>query len=161
VHVTPGQVIDLGAGPTPAHIDDPIERQYEFRETRTRVHRAHFRRLVLRPYDKQCAICSLRQERLLDAAHIIGDLEEHGEPVVSNGLSLCSIHHRAFDNQLVGVSPDYEVHVSRRLLEDDDGPMLELLKQCHRQPLLVPKQRSARPDPERLAIRFEHFRSAA
>ena len=53
------------------------------------------------------------------------------------------------------------MHVSRRLLEDEDGPMLELLKRFHRQPLLVPKQRSSRPDPERLAIRFEHFRSAA
>ena len=83
------------------------------------------------------------------------------EPVSSNGLSLCSIHHRAFDNQLVGVSPDYQVHVSHRLLEDEDGPMLELLKRFHRQPLLVPKRRAARPDPERLAIRFERFRNAA
>jgi putative restriction endonuclease len=41
---------------------------------------------------------------------------------------LCAIHHRAFDQNLVGVSPDYMVHVSRRLLEDEDGPMLELLK---------------------------------
>jgi putative restriction endonuclease len=86
VHVTPGKVIDLGEGPTPAQIDDPIERQYEFRETRTRVHQAHLRRLVLPPYEKRCAICSLRQERLLDAAHIIGDLEERGEPVVSMAL---------------------------------------------------------------------------
>jgi len=115
----------------------------------------------LPPYEKRCAICSLRQERLLDAAHIIGDLEERGEPVISNGLSLCSIHHRAFDNQLVGVSPDYEVHVSHRLLDDDDGPMLELLKGFHRRPILVPKRRSARPDPERLAVRFELFRSAS
>jgi putative restriction endonuclease len=161
VHVTPGQVIDLGAGPTPAQIDDPIERQYEFRETRTRVHQAHFRRLVLPPYEKRCAICSLREERLLDAAHIIGDLEELGEPVISNGMSLCSIHHRAFDNHLVGISPDYEVHVSTRLLEDEDGPMLELLKGFHQRRLHVPERRSWRPDPERLAVRFERFRAAA
>src|SRR5581483_8440934 len=32
---------------------------------------------------------------------------------------------RAFDQHLIGVSPDYEVRVSRRLLEDDDGPMLD------------------------------------
>jgi hypothetical protein len=49
-------------------------------------------------------------------------------PTVSNGLSLCVIHHRAFDQKLVGVSPEYVVHVSRRLLEDEDGPMLDLLK---------------------------------
>lgn len=34
----------------------------------------------------------LKETRLLDAAHIIGDLEEHGAANVSNGLSLCSIH---------------------------------------------------------------------
>jgi putative restriction endonuclease len=161
VHVTPGKVIDLGASQTWAHIDDPIERQYTFRRTRSRVHQDRFRRLVLPPYDSRCAICSLRQERLLDAAHIIGDLEEDGDPVIANGLSLCSIHHRAFDNDLVGISPDYEVRVSRRLLDDEDGPMLDLLKEFHRRPIHVPHRRAWQPDRERLAIRFERFRSAA
>lgn len=161
VHVTPGRVIDLGAAPVPSTIEDPIERQYVFRETRVRVHQDQFRRMVLPPYDMRCAICSLREERLLDAAHIIGDAESHGEPVISNGLSLCSIHHRAFDGNLVGVSPDYEVHVSRALLDDDDGPMLDLLKGFHRQPLHVPTRRSSRPDPERLELRFERFKAAA
>ena len=109
VHVTPGRVVDRGATLIPAPIDDPIERQYVFRKTRVRVHQDQFRRLVLPPYDTRCAICSLREERLLDAAHIIGDIEERGEPVVSNGLSLCSIHHRAFDRDLVGITPSYEI----------------------------------------------------
>ncbi len=161
VHVTPGKVIDLGNKPIPAQIEDPIERQYAFRETRVRVHQRHFRRLILPPYQTKCTICSLREERLLDAAHIISDADEHGEPVISNGLSLCTIHHRAFDNDLVGISPDYEVHVSRSLLEDEDGPMLDLLKGFHRQPIQLPRRRTWRPDPERLAIRFERFRSAA
>lgn len=161
VHVTPGRAHDLGASPVPARIDDPIERQYVFRETRLRVHQAQFRRLVLPPYATRCAICSLKEERLLDAAHIIGDTEDRGEPVVSNGLSLCSIHHRAFDRGLVGISPDYEVHVSRNLLDDDDGPMLELLKGFHRRSILVPERRSHRPDRELLALRFERFEAAA
>ena len=50
---------------------------------------------------------------------------------VTNGLSLCTIHHRAYDQDLVGIDADYKVHVARRLLEDDDGPMLELLKTFH------------------------------
>jgi putative restriction endonuclease len=65
---------------------------------------------------------------LLDAAHIAADAEPEGAPQISNGLSLCSIHHRAFDHNLVGVSPDYRVHISEHLLEDEDGPMLEVLK---------------------------------
>ena len=83
-----------------------------------------------------------------------------GEPTVSNGLSLCSIHHRAFDQDLVGISPDYEVHVSRRLLEVDDGPMLELLKTAHRRPIAVPRRREWRPDRTQLAVRFERFAAA-
>jgi putative restriction endonuclease len=80
---------------------------------------------------------------------------------VSNGLSLCTIHHRAFDQDLVGVSPDYEVRVARRLLEDDDGPMLEILKGSHGITIELPKRRAAQPDRERLAVRFERFKSGA
>ena len=59
-------------------------------------------------YANQCAICRLKELRLLDAAHIVADVEARGEPTVTNGLSLCAIHHRAFDQNLVGVSPDYD-----------------------------------------------------
>jgi putative restriction endonuclease len=94
---------------------------------------------------------------LLDAAHIVADVEEAGEPVVSNGLSLCSIHHRAFDEDLVGVAPDLRVHVSPRLLEDEDGPMLDVLKGFHGATIEAPSRRLWRPDPDRLAVRFERF----
>ena len=112
----------------PVHIPDAIERRYVVREVKQRIHQAQFRGAVLPAYRDRCAICRLREVRLLDAAHIVGDAEEAGEPVVSNGLSLCSIHHRAFDEDLVGVAPDLRVHVSRRLLDDEDGPMLDVLK---------------------------------
>jgi putative restriction endonuclease len=138
-------------------IDDPLERRYANRNVRVRVHQRRFRWRVLPAYRNRCAICSLKEVTLLDAAHIVGDLEPHGEPAVSNGLSLCSIHHRAFDQDLVGVSPDRDVHVSRRLLEDDDGPMLELLKGFHGRPIVVPASRGLQPDRERLAARFERF----
>jgi putative restriction endonuclease len=107
-------------------------------------------------YASQCAICRLKELRLLDAAHILGDVEG-GEPAVSNGLSLCAIHHRAFDQNLVGVSPDYLVHVSRGLREDEDGPMLDLLKGFHELPLFVPQRAADRPDRERLDARFTQF----
>jgi putative restriction endonuclease len=102
----------------------------------------------------------LKESRLLDAAHIVGDLEEGGEPMISNGLSLCSIHHRAFDQDLVGVSPDYEVCVSARLLDEIDGPMLDVLKTFHQQPIVLPERRTWRPDRVRLAARFEKFAAA-
>ncbi len=114
---------------------------------------------MLPAYASQCAICRLKELRLLDAAHITAEAES-GEPVVSNGLSLCSIHHRAFDHDLVGVSPDYAVQVSRRLLDDEDGPMLDLLKGAHGATIHVPERRSWRPDRDLLARRFERFLAA-
>lgn len=145
----------------PVLIDDPIERRYVVRETRSRVHQARFRGRVVPAYSSQCAMCRLKEIRLLDAAHILGDLEERGDAVVTNGLSLCSIHHRAFDRDLVGVSPDYEVRVSPRLLEDEDGPMLELLKGFHGQALHVPGKTTLRPNRERLAERYDRFLTRA
>ena len=141
--------------------DDPIERRYAVRETKVRVHQAQFRGRVLPAYREQCAVCRLKEVRLLDAAHIVGDAERGGEAAVSNGLSLCTIHHRAFDQDLVGIAPDYTVHVARKLLEDEDGPMLELLKGFHEQPIALPARRAWQPDRKRLALRFERFAASA
>jgi putative restriction endonuclease len=157
VTVAPGALIGPLDEPEPVSLEDPLERRYAVRETRVRLHQARFRGRVVPAYDSRCAICSLNELRLLDAAHIVGDRELAGEATIRNGLSLCSIHHRAFDQNLVGVSPDYLVHVSRRLLDDEDGPMLALLKGFHATPLRLPTRATDRPDRERLEARFERF----
>lgn len=163
VHLSPQKGIFRAAVQRGPAANDPIERRYAVREVRVRIHQARFRGRVVPAYREQCAICRLKEVRLLDAAHIVADVEESGEPLVSNGLALCSIHHRAFDHDLVAVSPDYETRVSQRLLEDDDGPMLELLKTFDRQRIYVPRRSEWRPDRDRLASRFDAFlaRSAA
>ena len=161
VVVSPGRMVGPLDEREPFLVEDPAERRYAVRETRVRLHQARFRGRVLHAYANTCTICRLKEGRLLDAAHIAGDLEEAGEPIVANGLSLCSIHHRAFDRDLIGVAPDYKVHVSRRLLDDEDGPMLDLLKQCHAQPIVVPTRPAWKPDPERLAERYERFTLAS
>jgi putative restriction endonuclease len=136
---------------------DPLERRYAVREAKVRLHQGRFRGLVLPAYSDRCAICRLKELRLLDAAHITPDTADSGVAAVSNGISLCTIHHRAFDQDLVGVSPDFHVRVSRRLLDEEDGPMLELLKQFERAPLHVPRRAELRPDRDRLAARFDRF----
>jgi putative restriction endonuclease len=157
VVVSPGRMVGPLDEREPFAIENPIERKYVVREAKARVHQRRFRSRVLTAYRDSCAICRLKESRLLDAAHIVDDAQPLGEPVVSNGLSLCSIHHRAFDKDLVGISPDYDVHVSRRLLEDDDGPMLELLKTFHGQAIVLPSRPGWQPDREQLAQRFERF----
>jgi putative restriction endonuclease len=143
----------------PVLLADPLERRYAVREMRVRVLQARFRGRVLPAYSTQCAVCRLKEMRLLDAAHITADAEA-GEPVISNGLSLCSIHHRAFDQDLMGISPEYAVQVSQHLLDDEDGPMLDLLKRAHGSAIHVPERRAWRPDRDLLARRFERFLAA-
>ena len=104
VLVTPGAMAGPIDEPHPIPLEDPIERRYAVRATRVRLHQARFRGRVVPAYRSQCAICTLKEIRLLDAAHIVGDLEHGGDATVRNGLSLCSIHHRAFDQHLVGIS---------------------------------------------------------
>jgi putative restriction endonuclease len=141
---------------------EPVERRYAVRETRVRLHQARFRGRVLPAYANQCTICRLKETRLLDAAHIAADADEAaGEPTVTNGLSLCSIHHRAFDNDLIGVSPGYVVQVHPRLRDEEDGPMLAVLNAAHGASIVVPRRTAWRPDRELLAQRFERFQTVS
>jgi putative restriction endonuclease len=142
---------------------DAPERRYALREVKARLHQASFRDVVLAAYGGRCAISHLPEPRLLDAAHIITDTDEQlGQPVVSNGLPLTKIHHAAFDAHLIGVDPDYRIHVSDRLLEIHDGPFLELgLKGIVGQEIQLPRRSDDRPDRDRLARRFEEFKKAA
>lgn len=144
----------------PGH-GSPAERRYAERIAKRRLHQAEFRGRILLAYETRCAVCTLRHGRLLDAAHIITDREEGGEPVVENGLSLCKIHHAAFDSDLLGISPDYRVGINDELLEETDGPMLEHgLQEMHGRALTLPGRKRDWPDRDRLATRWTAFQSA-
>jgi putative restriction endonuclease len=98
----------------------------------------------------------------LDAAHIVADSEDEGDPVVSNGLALCKLHHAAFDSFFLAVRPDYTIEVRRSILEESDGPMLlHGLKQMHGQPIQLPRSGADRPDRERLEQRYQRFLRAS
>ena len=132
-------------------------------ETKKRLHQPVFRATVLRAYRTSCAVCSLRLGQLLDAAHIVADSAEAGIPSVRNGLALCKIHHAAFDANILGILADLVVEIREDLLHENDGPMLKHgLQQRHNQKLLViPRRRTDLPDPDRLAQRYEAFRTAS
>ena len=137
------------------------ERRYALRMVKDRLHQDTFREAVLHAYRGRCAITGLPETRLLDAAHIISDGDEAlGQPVVPNGLSLSKIHHAAFDAHLLGIDPDYRLHVSDRLLDQEDGPMLLALKQLNGSELHLPTRSQDYPDRDRLDRRFEVFREA-
>lgn len=141
---------------------ETADRRYALRQVQQRLHQASFRDAVITAYQGRCALSGLPEPMLLDAAHIIGDRDEgFGQPVVPNGIPLSKIHHAAFDAHLIGIDPDFEVHVADRLMVQTDGPMLEALKRLHRTRLHLPARVRDRPDRERLEQRFEAFLAAA
>jgi putative restriction endonuclease len=127
-----------------------------------RLHQDDFRKRVMHAYEATCAVCSLKYERLLDAAHIDSDRSEYGDPHTNNGLALCKLHHQAYDNNLIGITPSYVVKVKASVRRATDGPMLlHGLQEMHGRPLWTPTSRNDRPLPERLERRYREFRNSA
>jgi putative restriction endonuclease len=145
----------------PPSTEMAFRRAYATRLFKQRLHQRSFRERVLRAYREQCAICRLRHQELLDAAHIIADTEEGGSPIVPNGLALCKLHHAAFDRHFVGVRGDYTIEVRPDVLRERDGPMLiHGLQQLHGRRIAVPRAVELRPDPQLLWRRYQVFRAA-
>ena len=142
-------------------VGSEVRREYAIVEVKRRLHQGEFRERVLRAYRHQCALCRLRHEVLLDAAHIIPDSEPDGAPEVNNGLALCRLHHAAFDRFFVGIREDYVIQVRPDVLREHDGPTLRhSIQGLHNRRIILPRKRVERPAIDLLAERYERFRDA-
>ena len=79
-----------------------------------------FRESVLRAYGYRCSVCafSLRLHDApvaLDAAHIRWH-SARGPDVVSNGLALCALHHRLFDQGLFTIHPGNRMAIANSVV---------------------------------------------
>jgi len=138
-----------------------IRRRYATAAVLVRLHQRTFREKVLHAYRHSCALCRLKHDSLLDAAHIIPDSEEAGEPLVSNGLSLCKLHHAAFDQNILGISPDFITEIRTDILNETDGPMLKYgLQEMHGLRISLPRRQEDKPNREALAERYRLFKLA-
>jgi putative restriction endonuclease len=136
-------------------------RAYVTAVVRQRVHQKSFRERVLQAYRRCCAICRLRHQELLDAAHILPDRHPLGDPTVPNGLALCKLHHAAFDADILGVTPDLRVAVRLDVLNESDGPMLiHGLQGFQGARILVPRAPQLQPNRDFLAERYARFLKA-
>lgn len=154
-------VSSTGAWNPPAP-PDPIERRYALRSVHQRLHQAVFRERVLAAYGYRCALSGLPERRLIDAAHIVPDSHELGQPDVRNGICMSKIHHAAYDTGLIGIDPDCTIHVSERLLALHDGPLLEeAIKRLAGRKIQIPADTLATPNRDLLALRYEQFVAGA
>lgn len=151
----PGET-SLFAGGSPE-----LLKSYATVAAKRRLHQRRFRELVVAAYARRCAICRLQRSELLDAAHIVPDRDERGLPEVPNGLSLCRIHHGAFDVGILGISPDYKVHIRADVLAEKDGPMLlHGLQEMDQAQIGLPRREVHWPRREYLEQRYVKFRAA-
>jgi putative restriction endonuclease len=79
--------------------------------------------------------------------------------VTSNGLSLCKLHHTAFDVGILGIRPDLVVELRPDVLEEVDGPMLRHGLQGFEGGRLrvLPRRVEDQPNENFLAERYESF----
>lgn len=140
---------------------NPVLRRYVRIFVQQRLHQNYFRDIVLTAYNNTCSMCNLQHPELLDAAHIIPDSDPEGEPIINNGISLCKIHHAAYDQNILGINPDYLIKIRTDILEEKDGPMLKYgLQYLNDKNLILPVKKKDYPDRARLEKRFELFKSA-
>lgn len=152
ISATPAEGLGLAA---------EARREYVTAITLRRLHQQKFRARVLQAYRNRCAICQLKHVELLDAAHIIPDSDPRGEPVVPNGLSLCKIHHAAFDRHILGIAPSLTVAVRDDVLQEVDGPMLRYgLQEMNGTRIILPRDAELRPNRDLVAARYEAFLAA-
>ena len=134
-------------------------RKYITSIVQIRLHQQSFRERVLAAYNTQCCFCKINHYELLDGAHIVPDGEPKGDPIIPNGLTLCKIHHAAFDSNIIGITPDYDIKIRIDILEENDGPMLKHgIQELNNHKIILPNRKRNYPDRERLDWRYERFR---
>lgn len=86
-------------------------RQRAVVETRRALRALDFSKRVLTAYGHRCAMCGI-QLRLIDGAHILPVAHADSTDYTSNGVALCALHHRAYDQGLVTFDPAFKLHMS-------------------------------------------------
>lgn len=127
---------------------------------REKINRTLFREMVLSAYDGQCCIIGIHNASLVDVCHIINSDKKEVLMDPCNGIALNPLFHRAYDNNLIGISPDYEVFVSEDIIGKRLNGMGERTKEYilsfNHQKIQMPRRFA--PDQDLLAIHFELYK---
>lgn len=130
-------------------------------EVKRRINQDFFRNTVLSSYENHCCITGLNNSKLLHACHIVGWSEDEANRTnPQNGLCLNVLFHKAYDENLIGISPDYEVFISEEFLgkktRDIDNSTKDFINGLNNKKLIMPKR--FLPDRNLLAVHFENFK---
>lgn len=102
-----------------------------------------FRKEILRAYNNTCAVCGIKESKILRAAHIV-PVAKGGTDEISNGICLCTNHEIAFDNGLLKIRPDGKIEIKS---EEFKGVY---------DTILYPQNKEWYPSLEYLKIKYEN-----
>lgn len=85
-----------------------------------RINQDFFRKAVLSSYENCCCISGICNSKLVEASHIVDwSIDENNRTNPQNGLCLNPFFHKAYDDNLIGISPDFEIIISDRLFDSE------------------------------------------
>jgi putative restriction endonuclease len=127
------------------------ERKEVISQIKKKYRDSSFRARVLTAYRMQCAMCGL-QMRLVEAAHILPVAAPRSPDSTNNGLTLCVLHHKAYDRNLLSFNKEYRIEVNeeriKKLGEQNQLGGLDDFRSNLKPAIILPSDRRDHPDPE-------------
>ena len=137
----------------------PPKRKTALVTMNVKVREGSFQEDVWRVYEGRCVICGLQAE-VTEAAHIV-DVKNEGIDDVRNGIQLCRNHHKAYDDGLFGIGPDYTVilnaaRVDRLKRARLDGGLNDFIRSLRvGESIRKPVEPTFKPEPKFLKAKCE------
>lgn len=124
---------------------------------KTRVNQSFFRASVMSSYNFRCCISGVNIVELLEACHIVDwSQDERNRTNPKNGLCMNSFFHKAYDKNLLGITPDLKVVLSEELRQGStEIPFLNYLRDIDGKKILLPDKFI--PQKELLEIHYNRF----
>lgn len=149
------QVLELPAEISADELPAGLEREVVARQ---RVGQRFFREAVLAAYEGRCCVTGIASHLLVEACHISNwAADERNRTNPRNGLCMSPLFHKAFDNMLFAVTPDFVIDISDEFLfSAKGGQFRSFLVNINHQKILLPNK--FMPDRDLLANHYEEYR---
>lgn len=113
---------------------------------KVRVNQSFFRKTILASYNYKCCITGMNHEDLLIAGHIIPwSVDKRNRLNPRNGLSMNSLHDKAFECGLFTITPNYVILISKELKSKKDDFITESFLKYDKKEIILPSK--FLPDP--------------
>lgn len=131
-----------------------VKKKKKINSVEKSIRKRAFRQAVVEAYDYKCAVCGLKLNSPdmntweVQAAHIIPH-NKNGKDDIWNGISMCHIHHWAFDIGWFTFFDNYSIQLSSKIkeLNKDYGKVnsIEILRNIENKQLYLPKNKDNFP----------------